>query len=168
MKSFLSASPITEAAARKNTDNADGSIKKVPYWLDNVLEQVEPFNPFKKVEAETMAWGYGLKTIETGSDIYVSNIDEGEYLMLKGVDFRKGASRFEANVSNSRGRTAYIEVRLDAVDGPLCRTLKIDPAKGFKTVGCSLKDAKGVHDLYFVFKGEAGHDLFVWDWWRMK
>ena len=37
-----------------------------------------------------------------------------------------------------------------------------------KTVGCSLKDAKGVHDLYFVFKGEAGHDLFVWDWWRMK
>ena len=148
--------------------NADGSIKKVPYWLDNVLEQVEPFNPFKKVEAETMAWGYGLKTIETGSDIYVSNIDEGEYLMLKGVDFRKGANRFEANVSNSRGRTAYIEVRLDAVDGPLCGTLKIDPAKGFKTVGCSLKDAKGVHDLYFVFKGEAGHDLFVWDWWRMK
>ena len=115
-----------------------------------------------------MAWGYGLKTIETGSDIYVSNIDEGEYLMLKGVDFRKGASRFEANVSNSRGRTAYIEVRLDAVDGPLCGILKIDPAKGFKTVGCSLKDAKGVHDLYFVFKGEAGHDLFVWDWWRMK
>lgn len=148
--------------------NADGSIKKVPYWLDNVLEQVEPFNPFKKVEAETMAWGYGLKTIETGSDIYVSNIDEGEYLMLKGVDLRKGASRFEANVSNSRGRTAYIEVRLDAVDGPLCGTLKIDPTKGFKTVGCSLKDAKGVHDLYFVFKGEAGHDLFVWDWWRMK
>ena len=42
--------------------NEDGTIQEVPYWADTKLEQIGTFNPFRKVEAETMAWGYGLKT----------------------------------------------------------------------------------------------------------
>lgn len=149
--------------------NEDGSIQKVPYWLDNFLEPIETFDPYRKVEAETMAWGYGLKTREDEKlGIIINNVDEGESLMLRSVDFGDGAKKFIASVSNSGEDTAYIDVRLDSKDGPLCGTLKVAPTKGFKTLSCNLEGAAGEHDLYFVFRGEAGKDLFEWDWWEMK
>ena len=139
----------------------DGSIRKVPYWLDNVLEQIEPFNPYRRVEAETMAWGYGLKTdVVEGRGIVLRDIDAGEHLLVKGVDFGKGAGKLTASVEGA----ATVEVRLDAVDGPLVGTLVAKPGKsGFREASCRLKGATGVHDLYFVFK-EGG---FRWDWWKM-
>ena len=139
----------------------DGSIRKVPYWLDNVLEQIEPFNPYRRVEAETMAWGYGLKTdVVEGRGVVLRDIDAGEHLLVKGVNFGKGAGKLTASVEGA----AAIEVRLDAVDGPLVGTLVAKPGKpGFREASCSLKGATGIHDLYFVFK-EGG---FRWDWWKM-
>ena len=149
--------------------NPDGSIQKVPYWLDNFLEPIEAFDPYRRIEAETMAWGYGLKTrVDDELGIIINNVDEGEHLMLRRVDFGAGASGFSASVSNAGEKTAYIEVRLDSEDGPLCGTLEIKPTKGFKTLSCKLREAAGEHDLYFVFRGEAGKDLFEWDWWQMK
>ena len=41
--------------------NPDGTIQEVPYWQETKLEQIENFNPYRRVEAETMTWGYGLK-----------------------------------------------------------------------------------------------------------
>jgi hypothetical protein len=142
----------------------DGSIRKVPYWLDNVLEQIEPFQPFRRVEAETMAWGYGLKTRKDADrGIVVNNIDAGEHLLVKGVDFgKKGARSLTACVSAEA--PGCIEVHLDAADGPLAGTLSIKPGKGWTQQSCKLSGAKGVHDLYFVFQ-EGG---FEWDWWSMK
>ena len=148
--------------------NPDGTIQEVPYWQDNVIEQLEAFNPYRKVEAETMAWGYGLKTEELpGGGIALNNIDEGEYLLLKGVDFgRRGARRLKMNV-RCGSAPASVEVRLDAPDGPLAGTFALkDTSDVFKTLSCKLKGEGGVHDLYFVFKG--GNDLFEWDWWKMK
>ena len=125
-----------------------------------------------------MAWGYGLKTdVVEGRGIVLRDIDEGEHLLVKGVDFGKGARKFTASVEGP----AAIEVRLDAVDGPLVGTLTVKAGKpGFREASCALKGAAGVHDLYFVFKsglkGAAGvHDLyfvfksggFRWDWWKM-
>lgn len=49
-------------SAAEMTFNADGTIQELPYFLDCKLEQVGTFNPYRRVEAETMAWGYGLKT----------------------------------------------------------------------------------------------------------
>ena len=140
----------------------DGSIRKVPYWLDNVVEQVESFDPYRRVEAETMAWGYGLKTEKVeGRGLVVMNIDAGEYLQLKGVDFgRKGARKLTASIEGA----ARIEVRIDAPDGPLCGTLTAKPGKGFNEVSCTLKGLSGVHDLYYVFT-DGG---FRWDWWKMS
>ncbi|MDP4271717.1 MAG: carbohydrate-binding protein, partial [Bacteroidota bacterium] len=36
----------------------------------------------------------------------------------------------------------------------------------WKTITAKVKSIKGVHDLYFVFKGEK--DLFNFDWWKFK
>ncbi len=142
----------------------DGSIRKVPYWLDNALEQIEPFNPYRRVEAETMAWGYGLKTRkDEARGVVVNDIDAGEHLLVKGVDFgARGARSLSACVQAPAG--GCIEVHLDSPDGPLAGTLKLKPGQGWKQQTASLSGAKGVHDLCFVF-AEGG---FEWDWWTIK
>ena len=153
--------------------NADGTIQEVPYFRENVTSPLAAFNPFRKVEAETMAWGYGLKTRESSTfpkSIQLCNIDNGESLMLRNVDFgNNGAKKFTACVASLKAGNT-IEIHLDNVDGPLVGTLKVPVTRSldtWKTASCKMKDAKGVHDLFFVFKG-VGTDLFQWDWWEMK
>ena len=36
----------------------------------------------------------------------------------------------------------------------------------WKTISASVKNVKGVHDLFFVFKGDK--DLFNFDWWKFN
>lgn len=148
----------------------DGTIEEVPYWQDATLRQIEPFRPSGRVEAETMSWGYGLKTARIpGRGMVVCNVDDGEYLRLSGVDFAGGKSRLSAEVACGH-LPARIEIHLDAVDGPLAGTLEVTPARdgGWKTFSCPLVGASGIHDLYFVFRGEGGHDLLQWDCWSIR
>ena len=158
------------------TFNPDGTIKELPYFIDCKVEQIEHFNPYQKVEAETMAWGFGLKTTPKNPwardrwNQLVTNIDEGEYIMLKGVDFKKGAKSFTVSASCLLyGGT--LEVRLDSFDGPCVGSVDItctkDKLQEFTT---DIKGAKGVHDLCLVFKGSKHQkkNLFMLDWWMMK
>ena len=150
--------------------NEDGTIQTVPYWKDTVLEQVGTFDPYQKVEAETMAWGYGLKTaVSKKHGIYLTNINDGETLTLRGVDFgKKGAKKFSAEVASTTGGCC-IEIRLDGAEGPLAGKLEV-PATGgpkeFRSISCQVKDAKGVHDLVFVFKGKSEANLMNWNRWE--
>ena len=156
--------------------NADGTIKELPYFLHCKKEQVGTFNPYRRVEAETMAWGYGLKTTRYNPSgpwnptLFVTDIDDGEYIMLRGVDFGKGATSFTASCSTLLyGGT--IEVRLDAPDGTIAGTVEVTNTQfKYKEFSCKLKGAKGVHDLYLVFKGNAWQkrNLFNFDWWQIK
>ncbi|MBO4786268.1 MAG: carbohydrate-binding protein, partial [Prevotella sp.] len=154
--------------------NADGTIQELPYFRENVLEAVGTFNPFRKVEAETMYWGWGLKTKESATfpkSIQLCNIDNGESLTLRNVDFgSRGAKKFMANIASVKAGS-IIEIHLDNAEGQLVGTLKV-PQTGsldsWKTASCKMKGANGVHDLVFVFKGTAGNDLFLWDWWSME
>ncbi len=152
--------------------NDDGTIQEVPYWKDTNLEQIEWFNPYRRVEAETMAWGYGLKTgIFADGAIYITDVDDNEHLRLRGVDFgKKGAKKFIASVASDKGDCA-IEVHLDTPDGPLAGTLKVKATGGmdrYDLQECKIKGAKGVHDLVFVFKGAAKNNLLNWDYWEFK
>ena len=144
--------------------------------MDNVVEQIKPFDPYRRVEAETMSWGYGLKTKrmdeenKNSTKMFVTNIDDGEHIKVSGVKFgNKGARKFYASVATDS--LARIEIRLDSPDGPLAGTLPISPTGGesqYHTVSCKLKPRlRGTHDLYFVFRG-TGKNLFNFDWWRFK
>jgi hypothetical protein len=151
--------------------NADGSIQKVPYWMDNVLEQIETFNPYRRVEAETMAWGYGLKTVssENNRNLLVTNVNDGEYIKVAGVDLGKGAKRLSYHLAAMPGSS--IEVRIDSKDGPVLGTINVGKSgslERFKTFTTGLSKTAGVHDLYFVFHGEKGVELMKLDWWRME
>ena len=189
---------------------ADGTIEEVPYWLDLRLpEPVGTLNPYRRVEAETMAWGYGLRTDKFGiagthelvrragnkpvsiteqfpestgkKNLYVYDLDEGEYIRLRSVDFSKKAARTfsitAAAASVSGGSAsgvpagATISIHLDAPGGPLLGTVEItstgsvDTYKAF-TTKLTPKLATGVRDLYFCIDRAAG-DVRL-DWWQFK
>lgn len=163
-------------AAAEMTYNPDGTIQELPYFLDCELNQLESFNPYRRVEAETMAWGYGLKVVQSYASgprfesPVVTNIDEGEYLLVKGVDFGQGAKKFTASVS-SHLYGGSMELRLDSPKGKKIGKLTVPSTKDeYIELSADLKGAKGVHDLYFVFVGNSRQkgNLFNWDWWEMK
>ena len=149
--------------------NPDGTIREVPYWQDTELEQIENFNPYRRVEAETMAWGYGLKTEKLdGGGICVTRIDDCDTLVVKGVDFGSGAGRFIASVASEAGNCG-IEVHLDSAEGALVGTLNVEATGGsdrYREFSCAVDGAKGVHDLVFRFKGNGRKNLMNWDWWK--
>lgn len=149
--------------------NDDGTIQELPYFHDATLEPADAFDPYRLVPAPTMAWGYGLKTVVNGKDICLNNIDNGEYLMLRNVDFGNGAKSIAVSVASTNN--ASIEVRIDSKDGELIGTVNIASTKKldtFKQFSAKLNAVSGKHDLYFVFKGDAGDNLFVWKNWEMK
>ena len=162
--------------AAEMTYNADGTIKELPYFQDCKLEQVGTFNPFRRVEAETMAWGYGLKTTRENPSgpwnptLFVTDIDDGEYILVKGVDFGKGANELLASCSSQMfgGR---MEIRLDATDGWKAGEIDIPNTKfKYETFRTQLTKCEGVHDVYFVFKSNSMQkkNLFNFDWWEAK
>ncbi len=152
--------------------NPDGTIQEVPYWQETKLEQIENFNPYRRVEAETMAWGYGLKAENhKNGGLYITDIDDNEYLCVRGVDFgKKGAKKFSVSAACVE-KGGMIEIRLDSTEGPVIGSVSISPTGGldiYKQMSCRIKNAKGVHDLYFCFKGEKGNKLFNLDYWEFE
>lgn len=156
--------------------NSNGTIRMLPYFHECKLEQIEKFNPYRKVEAETMAWGFGLKT--TPKNIWsherwnqlVTSIDDGEYLMVKGVDFGKGAKTFKVSAS-AHLYGGILEIHIDQKDGPCVGTVNISHTKSeLREFTTSVVNLKGVHDLYLVFKGgkELKKNLFMLDWWAFE
>ena len=163
----------------------DGTIAEVPYWLDQQpMKQLHWLNPYQRVEAETMAWGYGLKTAKMGientgvvekmpfstgkKNMYVTNIDNGEYIRLRGVDFGSvGAKQFILSAAATGSCT--VTLRLDSADGPVIGMATVKPSGNldkYKSFGTKVKNASGVHDLYICFDNASG-DIRL-DWWTFK
>lgn len=150
--------------------NADGSIPLLIPTKEGVKQSVSNLNPFKKVEAETIAWSEGLKTAgDSKTGVYVTKIDKGDYIKVRSVDFGKGAKKFEAGVA-SESTGGQIEIRLDGIDGELLGVCEVKNTGGLQkwaVQSCKVKKTKGIHDLCFVFKGGDGQ-LFNFDWWQFK
>jgi arabinoxylan arabinofuranohydrolase len=150
--------------------NADGSIPLIVPTKEGVKESVSALNPYKRTEAETIGWSEGLKTAKDSSKgIYVTKINNGDYLKVCSVDLGKGAKTFEASVT-SAAKGGQIEIHLNNLDGELLGTLEVNNIGGsnnWSVQSCKVKIAYGIHDLYFVFKGGEG-DLFNFDWWKFS
>lgn len=149
--------------------NEDGTIQEVPYWADTKLEQIGTFNPFRKVEAETMAWGYGLKTAPNADkSLSVVNVNNGEYICVRGVNFGKNkALRFEVSALPLEG--GNLKIRLDATDGKIVGNVNIpqgNETSKYELYSCEVNAVSGVHDLYLSFEGENNKDLFELDYWK--
>ena len=167
------------------TYNADGTIQETPYWLDlEPMKQLQWLNPYQRVEAETMAWGFGLKSAKMGipntgvvadmpastgkKNMYIFDINDDEYIKLRGVDFgEKGAKQFA--ITAAATGTATITLRLDSKTGPVIGTVtigKTGSVEKYKSFSGKVKDAIGVHDLYLCFDKTQG-DVRL-DWWQFR
>lgn len=149
--------------------NEDGTIQEVPYWADTKLEQIGTFNPFRKVEAETMAWGYGLKTTPNADkSLSVVDVNNGEYICVRGVNFGKNkARRFEVSALPLEG--GNLKIRLDAPDGKIVGNVNIpqgNEISKYELYSCEVNAVSGIHDLYLSFEGENNKDLFELDYWK--
>lgn len=158
------------AAVEEFTFNPDGTIPKIEMGKTGP-DQLGSFNPYERVEAETMCWSSGIKTepITAGTQA-IGFIENGDYTMVKGVDFGDaGASEFYASVA-SNGTGGKIELHLDSATGPMVGTVSV-PVTGdwqaWETVSTTVSGATGKHDLYLRFSGGDSY-LFNVDWWQFK
>jgi hypothetical protein len=150
--------------------NADGSIPTLPWWNKEGVPQIGTLNPYVRNEAETICWGSGVGTEPCGAGgMNVCNIQNGDYIKVKGVNFGSGAASFNAWVASATDGGS-IELHLDSLDGPLAGVCAVPGTGGWQTwvaKSCSLNGANGVHDLYFKFLGGGG-PLLNFDWWKCE
>ena len=142
--------------------NADGTIQKIDYWPDNGVAQLEDFDPYKRVEAETMSWGENVRVRKSGTagNTVITNLSEGKYTRISGVEFGDaGAESFSASVLSVK-KASSITVRLDKVDGEVIG--KVEFSKD-GLVTTQLTGAVGKHDVFFVFAGD-----FEADYWEFE
>ena len=164
------------------TYNEDGSIQKLPFWSTTGVKPLNTLNPYQRVEAETMAQSEGVETEfasewernipwDTGKKIadrlFVTSIHNGNYIKVQAVDFSKGTSSVDVSIASLKG--GRIEIHTDKIDGPILGTIKVTTSgEGdlWRTINTPVKKIKGVHDLFFVFRGE--NELFNFDWWKFN
>ena len=96
----------------------------------------------------------------------LSNIEDGDWVRLRGVDFGEGAESFSARVA-SAAQGGSIELHLEAPDGTLVGTCAVEATGDWQTwadTSCAVDGATGVHDLYLVFTGGDSYLFNVNSW----
>lgn len=131
-----------------------------------------------------MNWGFGLKSAKMGigntgvvkdmpestgkKNMYIFDLDDGEYIRLRGVDFgEKGAKSFA--VTAAATGSATVTLRLDSQDGPVVGMALITSTgsvEKYRPFSAKVKGATRVHDLYITFSNVQG-DVRL-DWWQFK
>lgn len=165
-------------------------INKVEFYDNGLIKeikadrfgvpQLKPLDPYRRVEAETIAWQLGTITEPCDApggfvesvNLCVAGIDDGDWLAVANADFgADGPSTFVANVASTAG--GRIEIRVDSPDGKVIGTLCV-PATGgeeeWKLVQCDVEPVAGVHSIFFMFNGsgESQTDLFRFDYWQFR
>lgn len=152
--------------------NSDGTFPLIEPTRNGV-RAIGYFDPYGRHEAETIAWSEGVTTRQSDeTGVYLSDIHNGDFTMVENVNFGGGHPvKFGASVASGR-RGGSIEVRTDSIDGPVVAILDV-PATGgwekWRQIETVVKsEITGVHDLYFVFTGRKGPELFNFDYWIFK
>lgn len=166
----------------KITYNGDGTIQKLPFWSETGVKQIGTLNPYNTVQAETIAFSEGVKTEKAtewerniewnkgkmiAERLFVTSINNGDYIKVQGVDFSKGTSSIEVSLAALYG--GKIEIHTDKIDGPVLGLVEVNSSgEGdvWKTITTPVKNINGIHDVFFVFKGN--NDLFNFDWWKFN
>ena len=100
--------------------------------------------------------------------MYIFDLNDGEYIRLRGVDFgQKGAKSFA--ITAAATGTATVSLRLDSQEGPVVGTAVIKSTgsvEKYRPFTTAVKGASGVHDLYICFEKTQG-DVRL-DYWQFK
>lgn len=148
--------------------NDDGTIKKVIVTSEGA-PQIKLLNPYDTIQSETICKQNGIETeFFDGRNVMLTDIQEGDYTSLKGVDFGDGAKSFQIRAASASGG-GTVEIRTGSENGTLVGTCEISGTGGWgiwETFSCNLTDCSGVKNVYFVYKG-AG-EPFRLDWLKFE
>lgn len=139
--------------------NKDGSIKPVTADFTGV-SPIQTLNPFEKHSAAEIARMKGISTQKGADGMEVCDINNGDWISVRNVDFGDGAENVEISASVVNG--GDVEIRLDKPDGTLAGKVNIAD----NIVSATLDKITGIHDLYFVFKGDSDNELFTMNSWQ--
>ncbi|WP_312333874.1 glycoside hydrolase family 43 protein [Sphingobacterium sp.] len=149
----------------------DGSIPPMKMTA-GITRALATVNPYALNQAEMIAWSEHVKSYQNEKvGVFIKARKDGAYTVVKNVDFgEKGARSFFARVGTTHHGGVSMEVRSGATDGPLLATIQVPMTGGddrWTTVETILPDSvKGIHDLYFVFKGKAPSNILFFDCWK--
>lgn len=148
--------------------NKDGSIPQHK-MTNGISKGLVTLNPYLKTEAETIAWSEGVKSAYNDKvGVFVTATKDGSYTKVRDVDFGKtGTSKLISRVGTAHNNIT-IEVRLDSKDGKVIGTIKVPRTGGsdrWALVTSDMEKTTGVHDLCFIFKGNAQGELLYFDYW---
>lgn len=139
------------------------------------VEPIKTLDPFERVDAVTMAWSAGISvqpfSMNDGdiiaNKLVISNIHDGDWIAVANVDFDGGASSCTTWVAGfSAGE---IEIRLDDANGEILGTLVVPQnavLDHWTEISTEISDINGVHDIYFVFRGEPDKEMFQLGAWQ--
>ena len=152
--------------------NEDGTIPAISISQKGPVP-VGFLNPYKRVEAETMAWSQKCSISQNDEiGVYVSEIRSNGYVKVGEVNFGdQSPQSFSASLAAGLDG-GILEVRADSVSGVLLASIDVPRTGGweqFKVLSSKIKEKiTGTHDVYFCFNGQnitAGRELFNFDYW---
>ena len=149
--------------------NEDGSFPTITMSSEGPT-QIKYLDPYQKTKATVMCFESGVE-IEKSEDgeTTVGFIEKGDYIKIRGADFKNGAKKFIVNASSDTSG-GIIDINLDKKDGKTVGSCEIGNTGGWKeweTFECEVSGAESVHDIYFVFTGGNGY-LFNLKWWQFE
>lgn len=150
--------------------NEDGSLRRVipdKYGI----KQLKHFNPYQETKAVTMSNQGGISiythkktSFKEAALISLSDIDNGDWIEVRGVDFGKeGPSTLTLEYS-CEGEGGAIRVSLDKLGENVIGYAKIEPTKSkdsFQKITIEVNPITDVHNLYFEFVG-SGYLFHSW------
>ena len=137
---------------------------------EGIQQGLTTLNPYRKTEAETIAFSEGVKAAQnTEVGVFVNAMHNNAYTKVKNVNFRDyGPSKFTARVGTTHNGGVTMEIRLDSQQGQLFGTTRVPLTGGddrWALVTTETAKVTGVHDLYFIFKGEKPGRIMYFDYW---
>lgn len=153
--------------------NPDGSVVQMDMTEQSVAQGLTVLNPYRKTEAETIAFSEGFKSAENDQvGVFVTANHDGSYIKVRDVDFRQtGATKFTARIATTHNDPIRIEIRLGGVEGELLGSIRVPRTGGsdrwaLRTI--DVPKTTGVHDLYFVVRGQPASHLMYFDYWMFS
>ena len=153
------------ACVEEFTYNEDGTIPFIPFTKHGP-RPVGTLNPYNRVEAETMAWSWGVKTDrQAGFDHYVTQIHNGDWIKVREVDFAQdGPSEIEIQTLKFN-TPAVVEFYIDSLGGDPFASFDVRASGAMKT--SLARPVTGRHDVYILFRG-GDEQFFDFDWWKVR
>jgi len=159
-------------AAEEFKYNPDGTFPEIRATEEG-LSPIGTFCPYRRVEAETMAYSKGVTTESNArTGVYVSDIHNADWIKLRNVDFGNGCRPVFRVSAASALRGGSVEVRLDSLDSEPVASLDVKGTGGWENWNTFettvFQELSGIRDVYLSFKGRKGPRLFNLDWWEFK